>query len=312
MLFKSKKAVRFAARIALLLTAIFWGSSLVVVKNVAIAFSPNLLLAIRFTVAFAILSLIFYKKYKLMTKEYFKSGIIIGFCLFLAYCIQTIGVTIAMPGKSGFLSSVYCVIVPFLSWLIQKKRPDKYNISAALICGIGVICCSVTSDFSIAFGDLLALLSGIFFALHIVAIAKWGEGKDPILITILQFGVAAVFSWISFLFVEKNPIANFSDIKALLGLFYLAIACTAIALLLQNIGQKHSDPTSASIILSLESIFGVIFSVIFFNEKINTKLIFGFALIFISIIISETKLNFLTKYAKKRSSDLQKDNNVTF
>lgn len=301
-MFKTEKAKTIAARMALLLATIFWGSSLVVVKIATDAFSPNLLIAIRFTIGFAILSLVFIKKYKLLNKDYLKSGIIIGCCLFFAYSIQTIGITFAMPGKSGFLAAVYCVIVPYLSWLIQKIRPNRYNIIATLTCGLGIVLCSVTSDFSIAFGDILALVSGIFFALHIVAIARWGYEKDPILITILQFGVAAICSWFSFLFIEQDPVVNFSNTKALLGVLHLAVVCTAISLLLQNVGQKYTDPSSASIILSLEAVFGVIFSVIFFGEKLNFKLIAGFILIFSSVIISETKFRFLSKLRTKNNA----------
>jgi len=282
------------AKLALLAVAIAWGSSLVVVKASTDSVSPNLLLAIRFTVAFILLAAIFHKKLNVINKEYLKSGMIIGFCLFLAYCSQTIGVIFAMPGKSAFLSSSYCVIVPFLFWLIEKVRPSVHNIIAAVLCTFGIIIASVTSDLIVTKGDGLALLSAVLFAAHIVSVSTCGKGKDPIVITILQFGFSAVCSWGAVFFFE-SPLVLPTESGAIWGVLYLALICTALSLLLQNIGQKYTNPSSASLILSLESVFGVFFSVIFFQEELNLQLVVGFVLIFSAIIVSETKFSYLKK-----------------
>ena len=112
--------------------------------------------------------------------------------------------------------------------------------------------------------------------------------------TIIQFGSAAILSWlVTFIFEDNSAIVwSYSSIGSVL---YLAAICTGLALLLQNIGQKHTDASSAAIILGLESIFGIIFSVIFKGETLDVYSVFGFILIFIAIIISETKLSFLKK-----------------
>ena len=91
-------------------------------------------------------------------------------------------------------------------------------------------------------------------------------------------------------------------------MLYLALACTALSLLLQNVGQKYTNPSSASLILSLESVFGVLFGVIFFHEILNLRLITGFVLIFAAIVISETELSFL-KGKKKRCETRQTNSN---
>ena len=128
-----------------------------------------------------------------------------------------------------------------------------------------------------------------------VAVAKLGRDRDPILITILQFGYAAIFAWIVGFATESLPAVWTFD--SVLGLLFLAFFATAVALLLQNVGQKYTHPSAAAIILSLESVFGVLFSVIFYGEALTPKLIIGFVLIFIAIIVSETKLSFLRKKA---------------
>ncbi|MGF7107722.1 DMT family transporter [Treponema pedis] len=292
--------ISILSRLALLVTAIVWGSSLVVVSSSSDFFKPNFLLAIRFSIACILLCIIFFKKLKTINKSYLVNGFIVGFALFIAYSSQTFGVTAAggLPGRSAFLSASYCVIVPFLSWAINKMRPDKFNVIAALLCitGIGITSFKdlAASSSSITSGDFYALLSGLLFASHIVAVTRFSKRKEPVLMTIIQFGAAAVFSWITTFIFEDNgkTVWNTSSVSAIL---YLSIMCTTLALLLQNIGQKYTEPSTAAIILGLESVFGIIFSIIFYGEKIDFYSVTGFILIFAAIIISETKLEFLKK-----------------
>ena len=133
------------------------------------------------------------------------------------------------------------------------------------------------------------------------------EEKIPILITILQFGFSAVFSWIVTLATGLPASIEWTG-GTVGGVLYLALACTALSLLLQNVGQKYTNPSSASLILSLESVFGVLFGVIFFHEILNLRLITGFVLIFAAIVISETELSFL-KGKKKRCETRQTNSN---
>lgn len=286
------------AKLALFAAALIWGISFIIVKNTVDVFPPNLILAIRFTIAFALLSVIYHRKYHLFNRQYLLSGMLLGFLLFLAFCWQTIGITSTTPGKNAFLTAIYCVLVPFIFWFVNHTRPDRYNFLAATLCFIGIGFVSLTQKLTIGQGDLLTLLGGLFFALHIVAVAKVTQGKDTILLTILQFGFAAIFSWIVTLLFESFPSVSVITGGSILGILYLACFSTAIGLLLQNVGQKYTNPAAASLILSLESVFGVLFSVLFFGDELTPKLLIGFVLIFISIVVSETKLSFLKKGPK--------------
>lgn len=139
----------------------------------------------------------------------------------------------------------------------------------------------------------MTLLGGFFYALHIVMVAKLARDKDPVLVSILQFGSAAAAAWVVTLVFESRPQAVSGSIVG--AILFLSVGCTALALLLQNVGQKYTHPAAASIILSLESVFGVLFSVLFYGEKLSFRLAAGFVLIFAAIIISETKLGFLKR-----------------
>ncbi len=289
----SSKSTDVLARVALFAAAIIWGSSFFVVKNAVDVMPPNFLLGIRFTIGCVLLAIVFHKRLAKLNKDYFIKGGIIGFCLFAAYSIQTIGITDTTPGKNAFLTAIYCVIVPFLYWLVDKNRPGIYNFIAAIICIIGIGLVSLTDGFSIGFGDSLTLISGFMYAAHIIAVSKLAGDKDPIVITILQFGYAAIFSWVVTLLFETPPALSVFNGSTIGAVLFLGICATGVALLCQNIGQKYTDPSAASIILCLESVFGVLFSVIFYGEQLTLRLFIGFVLIFIAILISETKLSFL-------------------
>lgn len=293
--------VKILSRLALLVTAIVWGSSLVVVSLIKEAFAPNMVLAIRFTVASILLALIFAPRFRRYNLSYLINGTIIGIFLFIAYSSQTIGVTTAggAPGRSGFISASYCVIVPFLGWIFMKERPDVYNISAAILCISGLFFVFYkdligTANVAISSGDFYALLSGLLFAAHIVSVAKFGKGKDPILITITQFATAALISiFVTFIFEDNSKIIL--NKGSILGIGYLAIMCTAVALLFQTIGQSYTPSSTAAIILGLESIFSIIFAVIWAGEELTIFSLVGFFFIFVAILVSETKLSFLRK-----------------
>ncbi len=293
--------IKVLSRLALLTTAIVWGSSLVVVSLIKDAFQPNMVLAIRFSVGSILLAIIFAPRLKKYDLSHLLNGIIIGFFLFIAYSSQTIGVTTAggAPGRSGFISASYCVIVPFLSWLLLKEKPDIYNITAALLCITGLFFVFykdlvASGNASLSLGDIYALLSGVLFAGHIVAVAKFGKGKDPILITITQFVVAAIISAIvTFLFEDNSKIVF--DRRSILGVGYLAVMFTAVASLFPTVAQVYTASSTAAIILGLESIFSIIFAVIFAGESLTVFSVLGFFFIFIAIIVSETKLSFLRK-----------------
>ncbi len=287
-------------KLALFMAAFIWGSSFFIMKDTVDVFPPYILLAFRFTIASILLSIIFWKKLRQINMDYIWKGGVIGLFLFLGYSMQTIGITETTPGKNAFLTAIYCVIVPFLFWIVDRSKPDIFNFIAAFVCISGIGLVSLKGDFTIGYGDAFTLLGGLLYAGHLVSVAKLGKGKDPIILTILQFSFAALFSWCMGLTFEKFPVSW--ETNNIIGLLYLAIFATAVALLFQNIGQKWTHPSAAAIILSLESVFGVLFSVVFTGEELTLRLITGFIFIFVAVLISETKLSFVKDI--KRTSNV--------
>lgn len=290
----SEKTMRRLAKPMLFAAAFIWGSSFFIMKDALDTMPVQYLLAIRFLTGAVLLGLFCWKKWRTaFTPDYLWRGAMIGGFLWLAYSVQTYGLAMTTPSKNAFLTAVYCVIVPFLYWLFAKVKPDRYNVIAAVLCVAGVGFVSLTGDLSINPGDGLTLLCAVFYASHIVAVAKVSPGKDIYLLTVFQFAFAGLYAVILGGATEVFPVQILSRPEILLPLAYLAVMATTVALLFQNVGQIWSDPASASVILSLESVFGVLCSVLFAGDQVNGRMILGFALIFVAVICSETKFAFL-------------------
>lgn len=303
---KNEKLLRHLAKPMLLATAIIWGLSFMMMKTSTDSIPPLFLGAFRFTGGAAVTALLFANRWKKCTKDYIWRGAILGFILFLAYGFQLVAVMYTTPSKTGFLTATYCVMVPFMTWAISKKKPDKYNIIASFLCIAGVGLVALTGDLTIAKGDYLMLVCAVFFGLHIVAVdLLGGNDRDPFLMSALQFGFAAVYAWIAGFATSEFPPLEIFDGSMLLTIAYLAVAATAVCHTFQSVGQMYADASSAAVLLSLESVFGVLFSVLFYGDPMTVKLAIGFVLIFLAVLCSETKFSFLTK--KKAAVEAPKE-----
>ena len=291
--------MRKLAKPMLFAAAFIWGSSFFIMKNTLDVMPTLFLLAIRFTAGALLLGLVCGKRWRAFTPDYLWRGAVIGAFLFLAYSVQTYGLAGTTPSKNAFLTAVYCVIVPFLYWLAARQRPDRYNILAALLCIAGVGLVSLTDALTVTYGDVLTLICAVFYASHIVAVAKVSPGKDIFLLTVFQFAFAALYAWVGGLLTEEFPAAALTRGDVLLSMAYLCVMATTVALLFQNVGMVWSDPASAAVILSLESVFGVLCSVVFYGDPVTPRLLAGFALIFVAVVCSETKFSFLRKEERR-------------
>ena len=282
-----------AGRLALLTAALIWGSSFVIMKNTVDDVPVFLLLAIRFSISFVVLGAVFFRRLRGLDRRFLLGGMLCGAMLITAYSLQTFGLVGTTPGKNAFLTAVYCVLVPFLAWIFFRKRPTMWNWLAAGLCVAGIGLVSLNGGLTIAPGDALSLLSGVCYSLHIIALSRLGEKGDVFTLSIVQFGTAALLAWL--LHLLTGPADVHLPLQIWPQLCYLSICCTCIAITLQALGQKLTPPSQSAILLSLESVFGVLFSLLLGAEALTFQLFSGFALIFLSVIVSETQLSFLKK-----------------
>lgn len=282
------------AKPLIIIATLVWGSTFFILKDTLDSVDLQFLLAFRFTMAAVVLALVFWKHWKGMDRSCWWRGAVMGVFLYAAYTVQNLGLMETTPGKNAFFTAVYCVIVPFLYWVVDRLRPDRFNVLAAVLCIVGIGFVSWDGGFSIGYGEWMTLLSGLLYACHIVATSKFAQGRDVFLLTVIQFATTAVCCWVGTLITGGFPAAGLPA-RAWWVLIYLAIAATTLALLFQNIGQKYTSPSSAAVLLALEAPFGVAFSVIFTEESPTPFMYFGFLLIFVAVLCSETKFSFLKR-----------------
>lgn len=279
---------------------LLWGTSFLVLKQTISVLPMFFVIAIRFVVSGALLGIIFCKrlKYKL-TKKTFLHGLILGFVLALAYITQTFGLDMSTPSRNAFLTSSYCVMCPFFVWLVFKKRPKAYNVISAVLCivGIGIIALSGKKETgsNVLLGDGLTLIAAACFGFQIIFIEMFQkQNDDPISLLFSELiTVGIIFTILCTCFELPTGALNIKlTTEQILKIAYLTFACTVLPQMFQLFGQRFASPNHAAIILSLEAVFGAIFSVIFGEEKLSVMLIIGFAVVFIAILISELKLDF--------------------
>lgn len=286
------------AKPMLVCAPVIWGSTFFMIKDALDDVDALFMLAFRFTLAAALLAAVFWRRWKDMDRAYVWQGAVLGLLMGAAYILQIFGLMGTTPGKNAFFTAVYCVIVPFLYWAVDRKRPSRWNVLAALLSVTGIGLVSWDGGLSLALGDVLTLAAGFFLACHIIAVAKFSEGRDIFLLTTLQFAMIALMCWVGTAFTRGVPVDGLPG-SAWGVMLYLAIGSTAVALLFQNVGQKYTDPASAALLLSLEAPFGVLFSVLFGAERPTPLIYLGFCVIFLAMVCSETQFRFLRKAGKE-------------
>lgn len=286
-----------AYKAGLLATTIIWGSSFVVLKGALDVVAPSWLLALRFGLAGVILALLCWRRLRdHLDSSHVFAGALIGLSGGLAYLVQNVGLVYTTPSKNAFLTATYCVMVPFLYWLVARKRPGLHNVVAALLCVVGVFLVTLggaaqadlAGSLALGIGDVLTLVSALLFAVNIVQIARFAPGHDTLTLSAVQmFVFAGVCAIVGILVGDPMPAAEFFTPDLVSKLAYLVLMGTVFAIVMQNVGQKHVEPSQAALLMSFESVFGVIFSIIFYHEAVTPAMLVGFVAIFVSVLVSE-------------------------
>lgn len=290
MTFTDKHIPTFVYELMLVFASIIWAMGTIVIKDAVYVIDPYWLVGLRFTSAGILLSLVLLPRMiKRVDLNHIKAGSILGVFVGITYLLNTTGLAYTTAANSSFLTSTYCVFVPFIAWVLMRKKPTAFNLSAAALCFIGIALVAMPTDgsFSIGLGDGLTLASAVACGLHIVLISKLAPGKDMTILTALQFLVAGVIAVCWAAFNGPPPSLEVFDRDMMGSLIYLVVGATCITLLLQNIGLAHVDPAPGALMLSTESVFGVIFSIWLLGEVLTAQIVVGFVLIFAAVLVSE-------------------------
>ena len=282
----------FVYKLLIVVATIIWGFSFVVMKDIVEVLPPAWLLGIRFLMAGAILLAVLWKHVRRMfTRDALAEGIVLGALDFAAFWSQTVGLQHTTPGINAFLTATYCVIVPFLWWIIARKRPTVFNIGAAVLAVIGIWLVSVTSSdnsLSMGYGETMTLLCALLFGLHMVYVSKFSRKNDVLVLTVIQFFTEGTLGCVFGAATETLPALSAITPSIVASMVFLAVFASVIAFGIQNVALAYIPPAQGALLLSLESVFGVVFSVLLYGEVVTGRLLLGFALIFAAIVISET------------------------
>ncbi|MBR5239131.1 MAG: DMT family transporter [Clostridia bacterium] len=261
---------KLKGNLILLLTAFIWGMSFIAQSVGVEEISSFSFIGIRSTLGGIVLLPVIFcldrsKKKKGIPvqkadKTLILGGILCGVLLCAATVLQTEGMIYTSPGKSGFLTALYMIIVPILG-LFMGKRPRPVILVSVLIALSGLYLMCMDGSFSINEGDVLTIVCALIFSLHILVIDRVSPKVDGVKLACLQFFVCGIIALIGMVMLGETPsLSQVGSLWASLG--YSGVLSCGVAYTLQIVGQKYTDPTSASILMSLESVFATLTTVI--------------------------------------------------
>ncbi len=270
----------------LLLTTLIWGVSFSLVKVALNDISSMLLLSIRFWAgALFLLPVFLFQKEKCLTKIQLRNGLILGLIMFLGMTFQTVGLNYTTASKSGFITGLAVIFVPFLVIMIEKKMPKLNAFIGALLAGLGVFLLTQPQAGVINIGDIYTFFCAIIFALQIVLIKHFVKENESLIMAILMLGFCALFSSVAALFFENTYI--FFSKELLLSIGFLSLFCTSICFWMQTTWQPKTSATTAAVIFTMEPVFAAMFAFIFLNEFFQLAGWIGAFMILSGMFISE-------------------------
>ena len=260
---------------ALFISALFFGSTFLIVKNLLDTFSPTFIVFLRYIIAAIVFAIIGGVPKKIT----WKPGILMGFFLWLGYITQTQGLLTTSTINSGVVTGFYIVMTPFLSRYFNKTKLATKNYIYSILGFIGIVLISI-NDISQVFGNLFTLICAVAYAMHIVLVERYVKNQNISQLMFVQSltGGALCLPLISF--SELNYLPNY-----LLPIIFLGLVVNVGAFYLQLYGQKVIKASTSALILSLEAIFALLIGILVANEYLNLLNWFGVVLVLMSIYL---------------------------
>lgn len=304
---------QFKGIIMLLLTALIWGLAFVAqsvgMENIE-AFTFN---GIRtFMGAFALLPVVIIRNHKAKktmdtqalaenkkkNKATVKYGILIGIMYCIASNLQQFAFNYSTSGKIAFITALYMFFVPIFGLFIKKKVPLLTWICVSFgFVGLYFLCIDPQNIGSFNKGDILSVIASVFFAIHILIIEKYVAYTDGVALSCVQFFVCGIISVIMMFIFEEPRLSEI--VTVMIPLLYAGVISCGIANTFQILGQRYTESTVASLIMCLESVFGVLAGAIILDEVLSDREVIGCVIMFVAIIVSQLS-DKITDFAKKR------------
>ena len=287
------KKNKLLGNILLLIAAIIWGTAFAFQRVGMDSIEPITFAASRMTLSAVVVGAfsLFFKTPNEFTEEekrkYNKNTVLGGICcgvfLAIASIAQQMGIVYTSAGKAGFITALYMLFVPVINFFIFRKRNTILVWGAVALGVFGMYLLCMNESFSLAYGDTLVLICAILFSGHILCCDYFVNLGNPIKISAIQFVTTAIISWIAAFLTEVPSVDKI--VSAAIPILYCGIMSGGMGYTLQIVAQKHTEPATASLLMSLESVFAVIAGALILNEQMLARELIGCAVMFAAIII---------------------------
>jgi drug/metabolite transporter (DMT)-like permease len=275
---RDARRVSLLAEIGLVGAALIWGFNFILVKLAVGHMPPVYYVGLRFLVGAIFLLPFSWKQMRQLDRRGWLIGLGVGVLLFGGFALQTIGLVSTSPGVSGFLTGLYVIMVPLFIGVSTGRWPSfMVGVGVVVVVG-GFALLSLYGHLAFGLGELWTLLATIFWALHILGVAYGSSRLGSLAFVQLQLTVCAVLSLIGSFAFEHPPL--FPGWPATGAILWTGVMGSLVAYVLMVVGQKHTAPTLAGVIMSLEAVFALIFSILVGYDSLTLRTLLGFVLVF--------------------------------
>ncbi|PLX71476.1 MAG: hypothetical protein C0602_01325 [Denitrovibrio sp.] len=298
----NSKIIEYIADASIIIIALIWGSTFIVVKQGVETFEPITFLFCRFFIAALLMLLISIPFFKKISRRLIRDGIILGLYLFLTFLFQTLALELSSATEVGVLTGVYVLFVPVLSAIFFKKTPHLFSVIGVLISASGMLMVTYAPGMGITYGQFLAVLNAFFIGLYILQVDVYSRKHNVVVLTMVQLVTTAFMSGLYALFFESQSIAEVARPEILYPIIYLAVFATVVCFFVQTAMQKYTTPTKAAIMFTIEPLSSAFFSYFLGGEVLGTRQYSGAALIILAILVAE--VGTAVKHSKKPAQPL--------
>jgi len=279
-----RQRVRLVAELGLVLAGVIWGANFVLVKVAVERMPPFYYLGLRFLVGAVVLAPFCIGRLRRLGRRGWFLGLGIGALLFGGFALQTVGLQTTSPGISGFLTSVYVVLVPLILGVVAGRWPSPLVwLGIALVMG-GLTVLSLYGRVGFGWGEGLTLLANVFWALHILGVGYACTRYSAMALVQLQLTACAVLA-LMVAFAFERP-ALFPGWEATGAVLWTGIMGGVVAYILMTVGQRHVPLTLAGVLMSLEAVFALITGLIFGYDALTLRTVIGFVLVFVGTTVA--------------------------